>query len=707
MDNSSSYGMFDRSKGYQTFEVLEQELNINLRLSGDHLSSPVGDSLLASLKKGGSVLVASDGQVTHGASLGDVALRAQELNATINVIELEPLKPDYAVLIDGPSKINSGVETEFTVKVVGTPVREHDVILLIDGVEKKHKVRDEFVVTKKFADGYHTLEAELAVENDYFKENNVFYKSVKVIDKPTITFTSTDTSPLPTLLKDVYVVESGSPVQSLEKSYAVVLNDLPAAQLDSDVEKLKKFVSDGNGLVVFGGLNSFDRGGYKESSFEQLLPVQIAGAEKQGGGSSIVLVIDISQSFAVNPVEMEDKEYNGGGIDVSKALAINILEGLKHEDFVGVIAFDTAAYTVSDLEPLFNKDFAQLKNKIASLKPALAGETMPTAILNAVEMLKKGHGGRNIIFISDGHIQKKDALMAAASEAASKGITIYTIGVGEQTHEPNMQQVAEIGGGSYFKATQKNKLKILFGGEDLSPQDDYSVVLKERNHFITEHLDINAKVYGFNQATPKPSAQFLVTTDQGDPLLVVWRYGLGRVVTILTDDGDLFAPELLEKKNSKLLVRAISWAVGDPERKSSSFITINDARVGEQVEVTYKGDQPPQGTISFTRTEEDVHTGYLEAKEPGFHTYWEATYAINSPREFDYVGFNPALRDLAAATRGKTFFGYQTPEMVKAVREQSKSEILERWHYEWPFVLLALFIFIVEICLRRIRMFKS
>lgn len=25
MDNSSSYGMFDRSKGYQTFEVLEQE----------------------------------------------------------------------------------------------------------------------------------------------------------------------------------------------------------------------------------------------------------------------------------------------------------------------------------------------------------------------------------------------------------------------------------------------------------------------------------------------------------------------------------------------------------------------------------------------------------------------------------------------------------------------------------------------------------
>ena len=128
--------------------------------------------------------------------------------------------------------------------------------------------------------------------------------------------------------------------------------------------------------------------------------------------------------------------------------------------------------------------------------------------------------------------------------------------------------------------------------------------------------------------------------------------------------------------------------------------------MGEQVEVIYKGDQTPQGTVSFTRREEDLYVGYLEAKEPGLHTYWEATYAVNNPREYDYVGFNPALRDLAAVTGGKTFLPYQIPDIVQAIKEQSKSVVLERWHYEWPFVLLALLIFLVEVCIRRLAYFK-
>ncbi len=148
-------------------------------------------------------------------------------------------------------------------------------------------------------------------------------------------------------------------------------------------------------------------------------------------------------------------------------------------------------------------------------------------------------------------------------------------------------------------------------------------------------------------------------------------------------------------------------AVGDPERKSASFFTIQDGRVGEEIRVTYRGPELPQGSVSFTKVGDDVYEGTLEAKDAGFHTYWEATYAVNEPKEYESVGFNPELLELAAATGGGVFAQHQTAELVDAVKKQSKDTVLERWHYQWPFVLAALLIFLLEICIRRALFFKG
>ncbi|MEK6839783.1 MAG: hypothetical protein AABX72_02500, partial [Nanoarchaeota archaeon] len=166
-------------------------------------------------------------------------------------------------------------------------------------------------------------------------------------------------------------------------------------------------------------------------------------------------------------------------------------------------------------------------------------------------------------------------------------------------------------------------------------------------------------------------------------------------------------PSLLEKRNSKLLLRALSWAVGDPERKSNTFITIPDGRVGEKIEVTYKGDQPPQGTISFTKAEDGSYHGYLDAKTSGFHQFWQATYAVNEPLEYEHIGFNPGLEQLSQQTGGKVFDGQNIQDMITTLQSQSKEVILEKWQYQQPFVLLALLIFLLEICVRRMLYFKG
>ena len=231
---------------------------------------------------------------------------------------------------------------------------------------------------------------------------------------------------------------------------------------------------------------------------------------------------------------------------------------------------------------------------------------------------------------------------ALINRGLGQGITLHTIGIGEDVNENFMQLMAKTGNGDYIKATEKNKLNLLFGKttEKGDQQGGYSILIKDRNHYITENLKINAQVYGFNEVIPKPSAQLLAVTDQGDPLIVAWRYGLGRVVAVLTDDGKLYAGELLSKENSKLLLRAFSWAAGDPERKGKTFLTIDDGRVGEKIEVLYKGDPPPEGMASFSKVEENTYRTYLDPKDAGFHTFWQATYAVNNPKEYETVGLN-------------------------------------------------------------------
>lgn len=709
LDNSTSFDLFEKGKGNGLYEQLKSHVAIDLLTMGGQLSSPLGDDIIHSLRKGGNILVMSDGQTTKGSSLGDASLLAQELNATINVIQMAPVKEDYSVALDGPSKISSGVETEYAIRVAGGEKKEHTVTVSIDGKEEFTKrVSDEFLFVKTFSEGYHTIKAEFVLDNDYFKENNVFYKTVKVIKKPKVTFVTSSPTPLQALFAEVYNIHASQTLGVLGDSYTLLLNDIPAYQVESSIGEIRKFVSDGNGLVVFGGLNSFDRGGYKGSLLEDILPVSIAGAEKEAGATSVVILIDISQSFAIDPGQEGGNRYGEGDIGVSKALAINLIDGIKKDDYLGVIAFDSKAYVVSDLGIIFLKDLDEVKSKIASLQPAIAGETNGAGgIVAAVEMLKNGAGAKNIVLISDGLIQKKDQFLAAAQYAADQGVTIYTIGVGETTNEGVMEQVAALGGGSYFTASQKNKVKILFSDGESRQQDSYAVLLRDRKHFITQGLDIGGRVRGFNEAVPKTTAQLLAVTDYGDPLVVAWRYGLGRVVVVLTDDGDIFAADLLNKKNSKLLLRALSWTAGDPERKQESFIDIRDSYAGEPIEVVYKGDALPQGEVHFSKVGEDVYSGSIEAREEGFHTLFGASYAVNSPLEYRSVGFNEELLLLASSTAGKVFEVTHVAEIAEAIKEQSQSSSLEKWQYQLPFVLLALLVFLAEVCIRRVLYFKG
>jgi hypothetical protein len=267
---------------------------------------------------------------------------------------MEPVRSDALVRLEGPSLTTVDVETEFFV-VVKEAGKLPSYLLTVE-VDDKEVVRkgvsepSRFAFSVSLSEGYHRIKAEITAD-DYFKENNVFYKVVKVEPKPKVLFVSKTASPMQQIFDLLYDLTTVTSLPADFGSYsALVLNDFPSEDVSFDV--LTDYIGDGNGMVVIGGKNSFDRGGYKGSVFESMLPVVVGtGTEEARKDVNIVILIDISGTSA--DLASAGSRYTKA--DVEKALVLDLLNDLKSNDKVAVIAFHTKQITVSPLSTLSQK----------------------------------------------------------------------------------------------------------------------------------------------------------------------------------------------------------------------------------------------------------------------------------------------------------------------------------------------------------------
>lgn len=698
VDNSTSMALFEDVS--QALAVkLEKKLNTEVKMVGSGATSNIGDSVLSNLQPHGSILLLSDGNVNSGANLGDVALFATKLNATINAIRLKPIRNDASVEVLGPSKTLENSDNTFTVYInrVGNIAGLHLAVTL-DGETIYDQVTNDkaYQFTRKLPKGTHKITARID-SPDFFPNNNIFFKTVKVVPQPKVLLLSEKASPMETLLKQLYVVDTAANLPAkLSDYYAVVVNDIPADHIDSSTDVLNDFVADGNGMVVFGGENSFDKGNYRNSIFETMLPVLVGQPEKKEGDVVVAIVIDISGSAGAPFGRFASTT------DFEKAAAISIMRGLKVDSRVAIIAFNNQAYLISEASPLFAKQ--GIEDLISRIKWG-GGTNIGAGLLKAISVLSEFSGSKNIVLLSDGKTQSAASAYEAAKFASNDGIKIYTVGVGPTTDEKTMMDIAEISNGIYFRATEESKLNILFGpvDEQAAKSGQMDLVILNKNHFITENFEPNATLYGFNQVSPKGASRLLATTTTGEPVLTIWRLGLGRVAAFSVDDGSKWAGSLLMSGNSRLIARTMNWAIGDPERKSASFIDAKDTRLNEPAEITVKSDVPPTAeNMVFYKIDEDTYTGSILPTSVGFQSAAGAEFAVNYESEFGNLGMSPELEKITGSTGGKIFDANDINAIVEHAKTTAKRVISSRDYVRWPFIVLAIIIFIVEIFIRRL-----
>ena len=71
-------------------------------------------------------------------------------------------------------------------------------------------------------------------------------------------------------------------------------------------------------------------------------------------------------------------------------------------------------------------------------------------------------------------------------------------------------------------------------------------------------------------------------------------------------------------------------------------------------------------------------------------------------KKYENLGINPELIDIVGITNGRIFSKDNTTEIVEFIKENSKRKKIDKINYSWIFILTALFIFLIEVCIRRI-----
>jgi uncharacterized membrane protein len=320
----------------------------------------------------------------------------------------------------------------------------------------------------------------------------------------------------------------------------VILSNVPATAMTMrQMDLIRIYVQElGGGLIMLGGDQSFGLGGYYRTQIEEILPVR-SNFEKEREKPSLAMMLVIDKSGSMG----------GEKIELAKDAARAAVELLGPRDSIGVIAFDGAAYTVSRLRSTANT--GQIADAIGTIE-ASGGTNMYPAMAEALQALRAATAKlKHVILMTDG-VSSPGDFQGAASEMAANRISLSTVALGQGASEDLLEELAQIGGGRYYFCDSPASVPQVFAKETVEASQSAINELPftpqwVRPTTVLEGIDLEFAplLLGYVVTRPKPTAEFILATESGDPLLAWWRYGLGMSVAFTSDAKNRWASEWL------------------------------------------------------------------------------------------------------------------------------------------------------------------
>ena len=499
------------------------------------------------------------------------------------------------------------------------------------------------------------------------------------------------------------------------------------------METLQSYVRDlGGGLVVVGGPESYGMGGYYGTVLEETLPLEMQIKDQERFPSvSIVIVIDRSGSMSM-------PEGGLTKIQLADEAAARVVELLNDFDEITVIPVDTQPDDV--IGPVRADDKEPIIAQIRQIGAGGGGINVRTGLAAAAEALAESENEvRHIIVLADGNdSNEQEGVPQLIEGLVAEGATVSMVAIGGGKDVPWLERMAELGGGRFHLTDQAANLPQIFTQETTSIQRSY--LIEERffptlrsNSPILAGIRQVPPLYGYVGTSPKGTAQVILETHMGDPLLAAWQYGLGRAVAWTSDASGRWATEWVPWSGfATFWAQAVRWSItqgrdsnvetvvsfGDEEAqltvdaRTSAGRYLNDLEMmgnvvgpeGTVTAVTLQQVAPGRYAGTFTPAEEGAYlirvTGTAEeATAPEGATVAQTTgWVLGYSPEYRQFGPNlPLLEAVAETTNGRDVSG----EPAAAFAHTLTGEPTTRPIWSW-LTLLAVILLPVDVALRRL-----
>ncbi len=513
----------------------------------------------------------------------------------------------------------------------------------------------------------------------------------------------------------------------------IILANAPADAFDAvQLQSLHDAVySQGTGLLMLGSEHSFGPGGYHGSVIEDALPVTMDVTQKKVLPKGALAIILHTCEFA-------------DGNTWAKRIAKEAIRVLGGEDEVGLLDYEISNMAgdkwVFPLTPA--RDF---QTKLVPLINAASPEDMP-AFQNILSMARTGLQAsdaamKHIVIISDGDPSPPQPSLLAALKAEK--ITVSTVAInphGGQTL-PLMQAMAEQTGGRYYFAEDPSQLPSIFIKEAKTLkrsmlQNKTFTAQSEFPSPVLRGIDALPPLHGFVLTTPKPrasvilqappNAEELAKGDTPDPLLALWRYGLGTTAAWTSDLAPNWARDWMGWEKYRPFVKQLVTEIARVETRSDltlsttaagtqGIITVEDfakadsalamkARVkgprGESVEVPlqqiaprrYQGQFPLWGKGRYQVAAAAAGEGRSEQAFGGFAVPY-------SPEYLRFKSDPILLKQIAERTGGRVL----TPADLDLFHPARKTRESSKPVFDWFLIALACLI-PLDVALRRVHL---
>ncbi len=578
------------------------------------------------------IVVFSDGNETQGAALEEIKL-AQAEGIAIDVVPIQMERPSEVRIREVSTPQQANTEEPFQLRIVvhADEAGSADLnVLRRTGSDRQMlppqpvqlKAGDNvFVLTQEAAEaGFFEYEVHIDSAQDGVRENNVGRSFTTVHGNPRVLYI--DANPETSLqLKDALLREGITVEQShvgdlpgdlaqIQNYDGVILSDVSATELSpSQLNMLEAMVRDhGIGLTMIGGPNSFGAGGYLNTPVEKVLPVSMDIKEKKVLPRGALIAI-------LHTCEFPDG--NAWAAEIAKA-ALNVLSS---RDLMGALGYLPATGDwLYELQPVGDKTL--MRDSINKHYRNLGDmpDTTP-GIKKAYDALKNVDAGvKRVILISDGDPAAPPTSYLNAYKAAGISISTICINPHSLSDQDMLRRMARMTGGEYYFVQDPKKLPQIFTKE--------AAVVKmgvfREVEFVPQPLHNSELLYGLAATTmpslkgyvvtfPKETATIPLVSDEGDPVLAHWRYGLGKAVAFTSDATQRWGANWLGWEGyDRFWAQTVRWSLRD---LTPSDFRVETRRENGQGVVRIDAVDGEGNFINFLRPKGVVTTPGFESRE--------------------------------------------------------------------------------------------